>query len=35
MGGRRLIWDSPNLKVTNVPEANRYIHYEYRQGWEL
>jgi predicted dehydrogenase len=35
VGGRRLLWDSRNLKVTNVPEANEYIHYEYRKGWEL
>jgi len=35
MGGRKLIWDSPNLKVTNVPEANKYIHYQYREGWTL
>ena len=35
LGGRKLIWDSPNLKVTNIPEANEYIHYEYRKGWEL
>ncbi len=35
IGGRKLIWDSENLKVTNVPEANKYLHYEYRQGWTL
>jgi predicted dehydrogenase len=35
MGGRKLLWDSANLKVTNVPEANRYLHYEYRKGWTL
>ena len=35
MGGRKLIWDSPNLKVTNVPEANKYLHYKYREGWTL
>jgi predicted dehydrogenase len=35
MGGRKLIWDSVNLKVTNVPEANKYIHYQYREGWTL
>lgn len=35
MGGRKLIWDSANLKVTNVPEANKYIHYQYRDGWTL
>jgi len=35
LGGRRLLWDSANLKVTNVPEANKYLHYEYRPGWTL
>lgn len=33
--GKRLEWDSPNMKVTNVPEANDYLHYKYRDGWEL
>jgi len=32
---RKLYWDGPNMKVTNVPEANRYIHCRYRQGWTL
>jgi len=32
---RKLYWDGPNLKVTNVPEANEYIHCRYRQGWTL
>ncbi len=31
----KLLWDSANLKVTNLPEANQYLHYEYRQGWSL
>lgn len=34
-GGDKLEWDSANLKVTNDAEANRFLHYEYRQGWEL
>ncbi len=34
-GGKRLIWDSANMKITNVPEANEYLHYEYRSGWTL
>jgi len=33
--GEKLYWDSENLKVTNVPEANNYIHREYRKGWSL
>jgi hypothetical protein len=31
----RLLWDSKNLKITNVPEANKYLHREYREGWTL
>ena len=35
IGGRRLLFDAANAKVTNVPEANRYLGREYRKGWEL
>lgn len=35
LGGKRLVWDSANMKVTNVPEANKYLTREYRKGWEL
>ena len=35
MGGKRLDWDSRNFKITNLPEANKYLHYEYRSGWTL
>jgi hypothetical protein len=34
-GSRKLEWDGPNLKVTNVPEANQYLHCKYREGWTL
>ena len=33
--GQKLEWDAEALKVTNVPEANRFIDKEYRKGWEL
>ena len=33
--GQKLQWDGPNMKVTNVPEANDYVHTQYRQGWAL
>jgi len=33
--GRRIEWDSANLKVTNVPEANELIKRQYRPGWSL
>jgi len=35
MGGRRLAFDAANAKVTNVPEANKYLTRDYRKGWEL
>lgn len=35
IGGRKLIWDSENMKFKNAPGANKYLHYEYRQGWAL
>jgi len=35
IGGSKLLWDSNALRITNVPEANNYLHYEYRKGWEL
>lgn len=28
-----LEWDSKALKVSNIPEANRFIRREYREGW--
>jgi predicted dehydrogenase len=34
-GGDKLAWDSQNLKFTNDPDANKYLHYEYRKGWSL
>jgi predicted dehydrogenase len=34
-GGDQLDWDSENLKITNDPDANQFLHYEYRKGWNL
>ncbi len=28
-----LQWDAANLKFTNLPEANKYLRREYREGW--
>ena len=28
-------WDAANMTVTNLPEANKYVRTEYRQGWSL
>jgi len=33
--GKRVEWDPEALKVTNVPEAEQYIHHKYREGWTL
>jgi hypothetical protein len=30
-----LEWDSSNMRITNLEEANQFIHKEYRKGWEL
>ncbi len=30
-----LEYDAKNMKITNLPEANNYFHYEYRKGWTL
>lgn len=32
---KRLYWDGANLKITNLPEANEYLHCPYRKGWTL
>jgi len=31
----RLEWDAENMKVTNLPKANRLVRKEYRKGWSL
>ncbi|MCH7687668.1 MAG: Gfo/Idh/MocA family oxidoreductase [Planctomycetes bacterium] len=33
--GKKLEWDPVNLQVTNVSEADQYIHRKYRKGWKL
>jgi len=33
--GEKLLWDGENMKVTNIPEVNKYINQTYRQGWRL
>ncbi len=35
VGNKKLHWDGPNSQVTNVPEANQYLHRKYREGWVL
>jgi len=31
----KLEWDGEKMEFTNLPEANQYLHKEYRQGWSL
>ena len=33
--GQKLEWDSTRMKVTNQPEANRFLKRTYRDGWHL
>lgn len=33
--GKKVEYDSASMKITNVPEANKYLTREYRPGWEL
>jgi predicted dehydrogenase len=31
----KLLWDGPNMKVTNFDEANAFVKRTYREGWKL
>ncbi|MHC4169471.1 MAG: Gfo/Idh/MocA family protein [Planctomycetota bacterium] len=33
--GKKLFWDAENLKITNAPEAEKYLRREYREPWTL
>ena len=33
--GQKLEWNSRRLKVTNCPEANRFLQRSYRAGWQV
>jgi predicted dehydrogenase len=33
--GKKLEWDSANLRATNCPEASAFIRRDYRAGWEV
>ncbi len=30
-----LEWDGEKMEFTNLPEANQFLHFEYRTGWKL
>jgi predicted dehydrogenase len=31
----KLEWDGEKMEFANLPEANQYLHFEYRTGWSL
>ena len=31
----KLEWDGDKMEFTNLPEANQFLHFEYRTGWSL
>ncbi len=33
--GQELIWDGPAMRITNNPDANRFITPAFRKGWEM
>ncbi len=33
--GKKLLWDGPNMKITNDASANKLLHRKYREGWSL
>jgi hypothetical protein len=33
--GKKLDWNAASLKITNLPEANRFLMKEYRAGFEV
>ncbi|MGD2094034.1 MAG: Gfo/Idh/MocA family oxidoreductase [Phycisphaerales bacterium] len=35
MAGKKLYWNGPNFKITNIPDANKHLKREYREGWKL
>jgi predicted dehydrogenase len=32
---KKVLLDSENMRITNLADANKYLHREYRKGWEL
>ena len=33
--GMKILWDSPNMKAADAPEADQFIKEQYRKGWEI
>ena len=34
-GRKKLLWDGPNMKITNFDPANQFVKRNYREGWKL
>jgi hypothetical protein len=32
--GKKVQWDGPGMKVTNLPELNQWLSRPYRKGWQ-
>jgi hypothetical protein len=32
---KKLLWDGPNMRITNFDEANQFVKRQYRSGWTL
>lgn len=35
LGSQVMLWDPEKFSFTNMPEADQYLHCEYRKGWSL
>ena len=33
--GKPIEWDAKHMRANGLPEADRFLHAEYRKGWEL
>jgi hypothetical protein len=33
--GKKISYDAPNMRITNVLQANDYLRRDYRQGWSI
>lgn len=33
--GKKVEWDGPNMRVTNLPELNQWVKRDYRKGWQV
>jgi len=33
--GKKVMWDGPNMKVTNIPELNAWVKRPTRAGWSV